>query len=160
MYRSARKHFAADVASVGQARDFLAVTLFAWDRSERLDDMALCLSELASNAVAHTDVAGGFTVHLRAGSRGVRLEVRDADGGRVDVRRPTSEETSGRGLLIVGALSHTWGVSRLPYGKIVWALFDSAATPASADRCRTTRYRPAPGGSLPSAAAMGQEPAA
>ncbi|GHF21939.1 hypothetical protein GCM10014715_89770 [Streptomyces spiralis] len=129
MHRSTDKHFTADTKSVRAARHFLAATLLAWDRTERLDDLVLCLSELACNAVDHTTVSpDGFTVRLHADSHGIRLEVHDTHHGQITVQHPTNEDTSGRGLLIVDELSDQWGVTNeRPRGKIVWARFDSTA---------------------------------
>lgn len=132
MYRSTRKHFAADVRSVGQARTFVSAALSAWGRVERLDDLILCLSELASNALKHTDApCEGFMVRLDADAWGVRLEVLDAHGGAIGVRHPANDETSGRGLLIVTELSDEWGVHRGTCGKSVWVRFHSGVAPGT-----------------------------
>jgi anti-sigma regulatory factor (Ser/Thr protein kinase) len=76
------------------------------------DDAALCLSELASNAVLHSDSArlgGTFRVRITARSGLLRVEV-DDDGGRWRAdTRPDGQ--SGRGLVIVGTVAIAWGVS-------------------------------------------------
>ncbi|EST23515.1 hypothetical protein N566_25675 [Streptomycetaceae bacterium MP113-05] len=53
----------------------------------------------------------------------LRLEVSDAGAGRPEVRAPMDDETSGRGLMLVEALAHRWGVLDRAggIGKTVWA---------------------------------------
>ncbi|BAU86045.1 hypothetical protein SLA_5163 [Streptomyces laurentii] len=53
----------------------------------------------------------------------LRLEVSDAGDGCPEIQRPAAEDTHGRGLQIVDALTHNWGVSPRPggIGKTVWA---------------------------------------
>jgi hypothetical protein len=53
----------------------------------------------------------------------LRLEVSDAGSGRPEVQAPGDEETGGRGLLLVEALAHRWGVEERVggIGKTVWA---------------------------------------
>ncbi|MCZ9336581.1 ATP-binding protein, partial [Streptomyces sp. TRM76130] len=46
----------------------------------------------------------------------LRLEVSDAGPGRPEIRTPDDEETGGRGLLLVDALAHRWGVEERAYG--------------------------------------------
>ncbi|MCX4401103.1 ATP-binding protein [Streptomyces sp. NBC_01764] len=53
----------------------------------------------------------------------MRLEVSDAGAGKPEVRVPRDEETCGRGLLLVEAMAHRWGVEERVggIGKTVWA---------------------------------------
>jgi serine/threonine-protein kinase RsbW len=92
------------------------------------DDAILCLSELAANAVAHSDSGkpgGEFTVRVAiTGGDRVRVEVED-QGGRWACP-PLAGGQHGRGLLIVCRLASNWGV--IGDGKasrIVW--FELAA---------------------------------
>lgn len=89
------------------------------------DDVILCLSELAANAVLHSDSrrpGGTFTVRIesRPGAC-IRIEV-DDDGG--PWLAPAPDPGSGRGLDIIGALSAEWGTAASPAGRTVWARFD------------------------------------
>ncbi|MDJ1133901.1 ATP-binding protein [Streptomyces iconiensis] len=91
------------------------------------EDVAAIVAELASNAVLHGRVPGrDFEVRMALeGAELVRVEVTDT---RADSRPPASaaapsdEAESGRGLLIVEALSTRWGVleGAAPL-KAVWA---------------------------------------
>ncbi|GGY27786.1 hypothetical protein GCM10010326_21690 [Streptomyces xanthochromogenes] len=82
---------------------------------------------MATNAVTHGVPAGrGYLLRLLGFEETVRVEVHDS-GRRW--RKPHGTETSheattGRGLLLVAALSSEWGVlPRTPLGKVVWAEF-------------------------------------
>lgn len=84
------------------------------------------LSELVTNAV-RVSVPGDRQVGVRIECRGrgefLRLEVSDAGAGRPEVRQPGALDRGGRGLLLVEALAHRWGVDerRAGIGKTVWA---------------------------------------
>lgn len=89
------------------------------------DEVILCLSELAANAVLHSNSrrpGGTFTVRMgnRPGAY-ILLEVQD-DGGPWLALAPGP--CSGRGLDIIGALAAEWGVATCPAGRTVWARFE------------------------------------
>jgi anti-sigma regulatory factor (Ser/Thr protein kinase) len=89
------------------------------------DDVILCASELATNAVMHSNsrvVGGTFTVRstLRP-SDYVLIEVED-DGGPW---APTpSRQDKAHGLDILRALASAWGVNGGQDGHTIWARFD------------------------------------
>lgn len=85
---------------------------------ECADSAALMTSELVTNAVTHGrgDITLGFLV---AGLL-VRVEVGDDDARRPTLRDVGDDGESGRGMLIVQALSSGWGVQDRPPGKVVW----------------------------------------
>ncbi|MEU2961985.1 ATP-binding protein [Streptomyces albidoflavus] len=111
--------------SVPAARDFTAAVLDEWDARVRRDDVLLCVSELATNALLHGVPPGrGFRLFvLRADDGGVRVEVHDSGHGRPATRAPGGEAESGRGLLLVSALADDWGVGERNPGKSVWCSF-------------------------------------
>ncbi|MGW7492614.1 ATP-binding protein [Streptomyces sp. NPDC054786] len=115
---------------MSQARDFVLRTLAAWDLEGRADDVRLCVSELATNALAHGTRCGqGFQVTVNAEDGTVHVEVHDSSPRRPRPRRPTNDDVSGRGLHIVAVLSDDWGVEdRGVTGKFVWSRFKT--TPA------------------------------
>ncbi|MGV9253250.1 ATP-binding protein [Streptomyces sp. NPDC003697] len=107
---------------VAHARHFVAALL---DGRGPVDDAVLVVSELATNAVRHSlsgSAGGWFLVIICFGDGLVRIEVVDQGGERVphlcDV---TSQEESGRGLLLIASCAKDWGVKNWPDGRSVWA---------------------------------------
>ena len=114
-------------SSMGSA--YADVTVVA----ETCEDLVVIVSELVTNAVqaATTDLR----VDLEIVDRIVRLAVTDAASGMPSVSGPAAtDQPYGRGLAIVAALSHDWGVLPTgaaggPAGKTVWARLELVAPP-------------------------------
>lgn len=111
--------------SVSLAREFARSTLADWDRKRGADEVVLCVSELATNAVLHGVPPGrGYRLWLALGAEDglLRVEVHDSGGGepRVPEQGGAAYEEYGRGLLLVSALADAWGVEERVPGKIVW----------------------------------------
>ncbi|MDX3114377.1 MULTISPECIES: ATP-binding protein [Streptomyces] len=92
-----------------------------------MDPAAHVVAELAANAVTHGRVPGrDFQLLLYVVGDVLRIEVTDTRGDRMPHVRPAAQGPgdgeTGRGLLLVDALSDRWGVSegRRPR-KTVWA---------------------------------------
>lgn len=118
-----QRFFRRERRSVPLAREFTRTVLTEWKLDARADDVLLCVSELATNALLHGVPPGrGYALHLAMDhARGgpLRIEVHDSgDGVPALVREPQGE--SGRGLLLVAALAARWGVAERNPGKIVW----------------------------------------
>ncbi|MGH9008944.1 MAG: MEDS domain-containing protein [Acidimicrobiia bacterium] len=126
--------------SPGQARRFVTGTLAAWGCGDLVDDAALIVTELATNAILHART--GFTVVLTRRPEGtIRVAVRDTSQIRPQPRRAGPLEGSGRGLGLVEALSTAWGPELLSDGKVVWAELRSASSdePLPGDAALTAR---------------------
>ncbi|MFJ9040193.1 ATP-binding protein [Streptomyces sp. NPDC102406] len=117
--------------SVPAARAFTAWALDDWHAIERLDDVLLCVSELATNALLHGVPPGrGFRLHIAmCAHRVIRVEVHDSGDGTVAPSAPRAEEEHGRGLLLVAALADKWGVGERDPGKSVWCEFEAEPGP-------------------------------
>ena len=113
---------AAELISASIARQFVGRHLGAHDLSYLVDDVRLVVSELAANVLVHARTP--LVVSLVGDARSVLLTVRDGSAA-FPVRAAADDlATSGRGLAIVDALSHDWGVVRGPgLEKAVWASF-------------------------------------
>ena len=88
----------------------------------------LIISELVTNAVVHS-ASSVISCTLRLGGGLLYIEVTDegAAGRELTVREAAADEVSGRGLLLVSALSKAWGVtSAVPRGLTVWAALPAA----------------------------------
>jgi anti-sigma regulatory factor (Ser/Thr protein kinase) len=108
--------------SVPAARAFARETLVDWGVRGRADDVVLCVSELATNALLHGVPPGrGFLLRLLPCGDGVRVEVHDSGGGVPAVPLdPEGADEGGRGLLLVSELADKWGVAEREPGKVVW----------------------------------------
>lgn len=85
-----------------------------------MDTVLLVVSELVTNALVHTD--GQVRLDLTLLENKLRVSVADSSA-RTPVK-PTSigwEATGGRGILLVEAMSETWGTVPVSGGKQVWA---------------------------------------
>ncbi len=110
--------------SVRLAREFAREAVADWGFGARLDDVLLCVGELATNALLHGVPPGrGYLVRLEvdASGRTLTVEVHDSGEGVPALRQPCGE--SGRGLLLVDAVADRWGVRDRGPGKIVWCSF-------------------------------------
>ena len=96
-----------------------------------VDDVVLVVDELVTNAGEHAE--GWVTVDLVPSRDGVLVAVSDPSTGTPAVFRSAEPwDETGRGLLVVSALSPLWGVLVAPTMKTVWAWLpapDPAAPP-------------------------------
>jgi hypothetical protein len=89
-----------------------------------VDDVQLAASELVTNAMRHAPPP--LTMILRGHDETVRLDVIDGWQTQPVLVAATTMDAQGRGVAIVDALSHRWGVTDLGVdGKSVWAEFDA-----------------------------------
>jgi anti-sigma regulatory factor (Ser/Thr protein kinase) len=112
--------------AVTAARHFVREAL-SGHTSDVIDAAELMTSELTSNCVRHAGTAFEVRIDTRAD---IRVEVRDSGAGEPRRLSPAPDEPSGRGLLIVQAMSDRWGVEPAAEGKVVW--FTLARAPGGA----------------------------
>ena len=113
----------ADARHVALARTFASRCLAQHLVGEGVDNVPLVVSELATNAVVHAATA--FTLSLALVDEVLTVTVHDGSATLPHpYAQPAPMGSSGRGLLLVAALSVTWGVTRESDGKAVWATFD------------------------------------
>jgi anti-sigma regulatory factor (Ser/Thr protein kinase) len=113
---TAERSFECRPEAVTAARRFVRETLRG-EESELVDAAELMASELTSNCVRHAGTAFDVSVQVR---EEIRVEVCDCGGGEPRPLSPGPEEPSGRGLMIVQAMSRSWGVEPAGEGKKVW----------------------------------------
>lgn len=129
-------------SSVRSARLFVVDKLQEWRCDDLVDRAALLTSELATNAVVHTQMP--YSVHVQRIGPTVRIEVTDSveqlpirhdtieldDPGPLDLDEPPHDpygpaadpaDHCFSGLGIVEATATAWGTEQLPgSGKVVW----------------------------------------
>jgi hypothetical protein len=103
------------------ARRFVIDTLVKWGDRTLVDDAALVVTELATNAVMHAD--SDFTVAISSSPTAVRISVGDASSTAPRIRDASLIASSGRGLGMVASLVSHWGDEPFGVGKVVWAEF-------------------------------------
>lgn len=88
-----------------------------------LDTVELLVSELTSNVVKH--VGGRASLRLEVDKDTIRIEVCDANPGRVPVEQDIDVDAMhGRGLLLVSTLATAWGYERGDTQKCTWVELD------------------------------------
>jgi anti-sigma regulatory factor (Ser/Thr protein kinase) len=123
--REALVRLESDLASLGEGRRFVARTLRGWRVEEsRIEPVLLVANELVANAIVHARSAP--VVALVESGDNLLLRVSDDSDVAPVPQNPSVDQGSGRGLLLVEALSDRWGVEAGAHGKCVWVAFDGA----------------------------------
>jgi DNA-binding NarL/FixJ family response regulator len=124
---------ARNYASVQTARRFVRHALQMWGAHQQVEDAVIVVSELVTNAIAHTHTGCELRISRSGGREGggggggsqgavLRIEVNDRGAEIPDVQVLNESREHGRGLHIVAALTNAWGVDTEPDGsKTVWA---------------------------------------
>ena len=120
-----RLAIANEPAAVGRARHELRATLADWGIDEdTAETLALCTSELVTNAVVHA--ASGCELQVINDAGTLTVEVRNLGPGpgptQSDARDPL--RVHGRGLQLVDALTSRWGSSRDDSSFNAWFVLD------------------------------------
>ncbi|MFI8088821.1 SpoIIE family protein phosphatase [Streptomyces sp. NPDC086080] len=107
---------------VGVARHQLRELLHDWSSTDQVDSAELLLSEVLTNVLVHTDTDALLLAEVTDGGDGrrIRVEVTDAGDDLPHLRSPGELASSGRGLVLVEFLAHTWGVDPRGQGKSMW----------------------------------------
>lgn len=91
---------------------------------QTIEEAEVVVSELLTNAIRHAAPLADGKVRVRWKVRGVVVEVEVTDGGAPGSPAPVRRSVlaaSGRGLRLVRALAHEWGVAQDEGGVTVWA---------------------------------------
>lgn len=112
--------FPATASQIIRARQYLEGFLAD---SPLAADAVLCLSEIATNSVIHSNsrwAGGRFTVNVERYHDGhVRVEVKDQGGPWIGRTKPEGQQSLG--LRIVGQLARDWGIEGAGYrARTVW----------------------------------------
>jgi serine phosphatase RsbU (regulator of sigma subunit)/anti-sigma regulatory factor (Ser/Thr protein kinase) len=128
--QTATTELPADRSATPLARRALAGWLAAWEvEGEVAETAALCLSELVTNAVIHSGTNPRVTAQLDD----ERLLVTVQDKGHRGTARRAEDhvptDISGRGLILVEALSTAWSAEHSADGTTVWFELDTQLPP-------------------------------
>jgi anti-sigma regulatory factor (Ser/Thr protein kinase) len=135
-----------DARAAARARQLAREILGDRVDEEFLDGVCLVVSELVTNAVLHAGRRLTLSVGLDERDKGVRIEVGDPSPAPVVPRSYSEDSGTGRGLILVEALSDRWGVDAISggAGKTVWAEMNPQLPAPKAHQ-----DRPDPRGSAP-----------
>jgi CheY-like chemotaxis protein/anti-sigma regulatory factor (Ser/Thr protein kinase) len=106
-------------SSVPEAREFVRGLLRDWGADHMFDEASLIVTELAANAVLHA--RSTYEVRLTHRDGVLRIEVADEDPGTPEPQPFSAVAETGRGIVLVAAVSASWGIDARPDGKVTWA---------------------------------------
>ncbi|MCC3767622.1 ATP-binding protein [Streptomyces sp. UNOC14_S4] len=107
--------------SVADARRFSRALLTEWGLEELVDDAALLLSELVTNAVVHVpDTAGDIELALTRAHGHLVVQVTDTGGHLPRCGQAGPDSENGRGMWLVEQIAALWGHHPSVKGKTVW----------------------------------------
>lgn len=111
--------FSGHARQVWHARRFITACL---GDCPVTDDVLLCMSELAANAIVHSNSrlpGGHFTVQASRTQLGrIRVEITDQGGPWSPVT--VADDQHGRGLAIVASVAAGWGITGQDEGRTAW----------------------------------------
>jgi anti-sigma regulatory factor (Ser/Thr protein kinase) len=114
-------HLAPVPTAPREARRFVRATAAVLE-ADRLNDLLVLTSELATNAVLHARTP--FEVSVTVTDDVVLVCVGDRAAGEPRSPAPSDRRESGRGMVLVRSLADEWGVHpAVGQGKAVWFLF-------------------------------------
>lgn len=111
----------AEPTAAAMARAFVRRRWSDVDDSDTMDAVALCVSELVTNALDHAPPP--YEMRIARDEGRLRIEVADASSHPPLVRPSSPMAARGRGMFLVDATASQWGVESTPRGKTVWAEF-------------------------------------
>lgn len=112
--------FGAEREDPGRARRMVVAALRRKGYGDTLvQDAALVLTEMATNAVLHA--GSSFSISVNSEDSMLRIAVADRDPLTVISASQKLIPRQGRGLGLIDAVSARWGTTVLAEGKIVWA---------------------------------------
>jgi anti-sigma regulatory factor (Ser/Thr protein kinase) len=111
----------ADSQAPATARDRAGKVLGQWGLASLVDDAAVVVSELATNAISAGATAMTVLIANERFADRVHIAVWDDASGKPELKEPDYDAEHGRGLHLVDALAADWGCDFAQTGKIVWA---------------------------------------
>ncbi|MEO3853121.1 ATP-binding protein [Streptomyces sp. B8F3] len=131
--------FPAYPEEVAGLRRVLQRHLRLWGLSHVVDAAQLCAAELVNNVICHVGIGVPITLTTSMRDTRLRLELHDPGTDSVPIpAKPTPDDETGRGLLLVAAMAADWGVDLRDDGKTTWVELatglDSPTAHAGGDR--------------------------
>ncbi|MEH0521941.1 ATP-binding protein [Streptomyces stelliscabiei] len=112
--------FEAEPTEVSLLRRAATAQLGQWGMRGNVEEVALLVTELATNVLKHVGDGSSATLILEARSERLRVEVHDKSRVIPSPRIADCAEECGRGLHLLAALALNWGAEQTAGGKAVW----------------------------------------
>ncbi|MGW7197371.1 ATP-binding protein [Streptomyces chryseus] len=126
--------FLAEAEEVPGLRRVMALHLRLWGLPELTDVAQLCVTEMATNVLAHVGRGTPATLAVSMAGTRLRIEIRDPDTRALPTLLAAMEgEESGRGMAIINAITDRWGVILCADSKVTWC---EVPTPLSTPTAR------------------------
>jgi len=126
--QSRRVRLEAGPAAVPEARSQVRAAIRSWEASVDPDTAVLLTSELVTNAIRYeTGPAVILVITWSCGE--LRVDVYDTSCSLPTLADVPADAETGRGLLLVAALSAEWGCYRTSAGKAVYFTLPGQAPP-------------------------------
>lgn len=143
MSRPAWEHpFLADPEEVAALRRIVRAHLRVWGLPDQTEVAQACVSELVANVINHVGHGTPTTLAISMRDTYLRVEVHDPDTRALPtLLEAKRSRESGRGLLLVDALSDRWGVQLREDRKVTWCEIatDLSASNGHGGGARVTR---------------------
>jgi len=128
-----RVRLARQPAAAGEARAQVRAALRAWDVPVDHDIAILLTSDLVTNAIRHGN-GEMVTLAIRCARAHLRIDVYDKSRYLPPGAAEPADPDTGRGLVLVAALSSDWGSFRTPAGKAMYFTLAYAGDRPAGDR--------------------------
>ncbi|AQS72180.1 ATP-binding protein [Streptomyces pactum] len=116
-----RLPFLADAEQVSSLRRALRIHLEYWGLHELRDAAELCTGELITNVIKHVGPGTPSTLVASLNGPHLRIEVHDPDPRALPTLTCAGPDAeTGRGMVLVEALSDRWGVELTGDHKVTW----------------------------------------
>ena len=116
-------------AAVPEARRQVRAAIRCWDVPIDEEAAVLLTSELVTNAIRH-ETGEGVMLVITGSCGQLRVDVHDSSCALPTVAEVPADAETGRGLLLVAALSAEWGYYRTSTGKAVYFTLECQARPS------------------------------
>ena len=126
--RGSRARLSTGPAAAAEARRRVRAAIASWQIPVDQDAALLLTSELVTNAVRHEAGQAVMLAITCAGGQ-LRVDVHDTSRSLPAVADVPADAETGRGLLLVTALSADWGCYRTSTGKAVYFTLTGQASP-------------------------------
>ncbi|MCQ4209521.1 ATP-binding protein [Streptomyces longispororuber] len=113
--------FMAEPSEVAGLRRVMRLHLRYWGLHHLVDAAQTCVTELVANVIAHVGPGTPTELALSMNGTYLRIEVQDPDLRALPTLLDAAADAeSGRGMKLVDAVAHSWGVLLKAERKVVW----------------------------------------